>query len=304
MKQIRFLCLIMTLALLLSACGGAASNEAAPMDGADFAVKEDYGYAAEAPEYSLTTDSATGQTPLNTGRKLIKTVRLNAETEHYDELMTGLTDRIASLGGYVENRESRGQRSRYCSMTVRIPAEQLDGFVDFVSENANVTHSSETAEDITLQYVDTEAKIKALETEQTRLLELLENAQTLSEILEIEARLSDVTYELERYSSQKRSYDNLVDYATVHLSVSEVEVLTPTEEPTVWQRIANGFTASLDDVGTGFVDLFVWVTANSPRLAVWGAVIAGIVFIVRRAFRAKGRKKAAPADAPRDTSET
>ncbi len=303
MKRTRLFCLLLALMLTLSACGGSANTERAPMDGADFAVKEEYDAgSAEAPEYSLTTDSGTGQTPQSTGRKLIKTVRLNAETEHYDDLMTGLEDRIASLGGYVESRESRGQRSRYCSMTIRIPAQQLGGFVDYVSENANVTHSSETAEDITLQYVDTEAKIKALETEQARLLELLENAQNLTEILEIEARLSDVTYELERYSSQKRTYDNLVDYATVHLSVSEVEVLTPTEEPTVWQRIANGFTASLDDVGTGFVDLFVWITANSPRLVVWGAVIAGVVFLVRRGFASKRRKKAAPAETPRENA--
>ncbi|MBR2057778.1 MAG: DUF4349 domain-containing protein, partial [Fibrobacter sp.] len=53
---------------------------------------------------------------------------------------------------------------------------------------------------------DTEAKIAALELERSRLMELLATANNLSEILEIEARLSDVTYELERYESHKRGY--------------------------------------------------------------------------------------------------
>lgn len=304
MKRIRFLSLLLVLALVLSACGGSAANDAAPMEDGGYALEEDFQYVSseavsmEKSEASLTTSTAAGETGASVDRKLIKTLNLNAETEHFDDLMAGLDARITDLGGYVESRESQGQRRRSCSMTVRIPAARLGAFTDFVGENANVTYSSETTEDITLQYVDTETKITALETEQARLLELLEGAQNISEILEIEARLSEVTYELERYSSRKRTYDNLVDYATVHLNLQEVEVLTPVEEPTVWQRISGGFTDSLEDVGTGFVDLFVFLTANSPRLLVLGLVIAGITALVRKRLGFRKKKKAPLTEEP------
>lgn len=285
MKHTRFLPLLLAVVLvasLFTACGGSAPSENAAYD----MVQEGFSEAPAEKAESLTTSDSNLNSPAATGRKLIKTVHLDAETEHYDDLIPALESKIAALGGYIESRQSRGQRSRHCSMTVRIPAEHLDSFLTHVTENANVTSSSETTEDITLQYVDTEAKIAALETEQARLLELLANAQNLSEILEIEARLSDVTYELERYSSQMRSYDNLVSFSTVHLDIHEIQVLTPTEEPTIWQRISTGFGETLSDLSTLLTDLFVWVIVNSPYLLIFGV----IGFFVIRGLRKNRRR--------------
>ena len=196
----------------------------------------------------------------------------------------------------MESREtgSYTRDRRWSRMTVRIPAEQLAGFLAHVGENANVLSTSEQTQDVTLQYADTEAKITALKTEQTRLLELLAGANNLSEILEIEARLSDVTYELERFESQKRSYDNHIDYATVTLHIQEVQVLTPVEEPTVWKRISDGFREALDGVGIGLVYVFVFLTAGSPYLVLWGAVIWGIAILTRKLRRNRQKSKQSP----------
>jgi len=225
---------------------------------------------------------------------------MDAETENYDALITALEDKVTALGGYTETRRTGtyGRTRRWSNMTIRIPAQNLSAFVSHVGESANVLSTSETTEDVTLQYVDTEAKLTALETEQTRLLELLENAQNLGEILEIEARLSDVTYELERYASQKRSYDNQVSYATVHLTIEEVEILTPVEEPTVWSRISTGFMESLEGVGNGLVDIFVYLIAGSPYLVVTGAVAGAIIALATRQSRKKQKNKQS------DSSET
>ena len=291
------LCLMLTLGLL-SGCG----SDKAPMEMAPGAAADtDYGYSEKTESVSDSLTSGTSyELPSITDRKLVKTVYLSAETETFDVLMESLNQKISTLGGYVESRDLNTSRRQRCEMVIRIPAASLNGFVEHVNANANVTNSSESAKDVTLDYVDTEAKITALEVEQARLLELLASAESLDDILTIEARLSEVTYELERYSSQKRTYDNLVDYATVHLSVSEVEVLTPTEEPPVWQRITGGFTASVDEVATGLVDLFVWIIANSPHLVIWGGVISGVVVLVRRRGK-KHVKAAAPAQTPPET---
>jgi hypothetical protein len=221
LKMKRMLSILLVLSVMISiltGCGSGGSK--AEYDNYYAADMEMSG--AEAPKLeetgSLTSSSQLDST-VSADRKLIKTVYLTAETEHYDDLIAGINDTITALGGYVETREISGSRSRRCTMTIRVPAESLELFVSHVRENANVTSSSENAQDVTLEYVDTEAKITALETEQARLLELLASAQNLSEILEIEARLSDVTYELERYASRLRNLSNLVDYATVHLTV-------------------------------------------------------------------------------------
>ena len=221
---------------------------------------------------------------------------MDAETEHYDDLITAIEEKLTALGGYTENRQtgSYGKTRRWSEMTIRIPAGSLNGFVAHVTESANVLRTSEETVDVTLQYSDTEAKIAALEPARTRLMELLAQAGNLSEILEIEARLSDVTYELERYESRKRGFDNQITYATVHLRIEEVAVLTPMEEPTVWTRIRDGFMESLEGVGNGFVDLFIYLIAGSPYLVVFGAVLAFIILIARKQSRKAQKTKQSP----------
>ena len=297
MKQHRFLALFLCLCLLLTACGSSAPTEA----GDEFYRNEAQMDASpnEVPSKTpgaLSSDSALSVSPAQSDRKLIKTVSMDAETEHYDDLIAALQEKITALGGYTENRQtgSYGKTRRWSEMTIRIPAQNLDGFVAHVTENANVLSTSEETVDVTLQYSDTEAKIAALELERTRLMELLAQAGNLSEILEIEARLSDVTYELERYESRKRGYDNQITYATVHLRVEEVQTLTPMEEPSVWTRIRDGFTESLEGVSDGFVDLFVYLVAGSPYLVVFGAVLTLIILLARKQSRKAQEKKQSP----------
>ncbi len=301
MKRMRFFAAFLALCLLLTACGAEAPAEdngvAYRYDGVKGTVEMEM---SQVPGETTAAMDLTGNTtlsaPAQSDRKLIKTVSIDAETESYDELIPALDSKITALGGYVESRETGNysRSRRWSRMTVRIPAESLADFVAHVGENANVLSTSEQTQDVTLQYADTEAKITALKTEQTRLLELLAEANNLSEILEIEARLSDVTYELERYESQKRSYDNRIVYATVTVHIQEVQVLTPVEEPTVWTRIRDGFTESLEGVGDGIVDIFVYLIVGSPYIVVCGAVLALIIAVARKQSRKSQKGKQSP----------
>ena len=297
MKHTRILAIFLCFCLLMTACGASAPTEnGAAVDRYDSEMEwvESPGETIAANE--LTSDSVSLTASAQSDRKLIKTVTMEAETEAYDELIPALDTKITALGGYVEAREtgSYSRSRRWSRMTIRIPAESLADFVAHVGDSANVLSTSEQTQDVTLQYADTEAKITALKTEQTRLLELLAGANNLSEILEIEARLSDVTYELERYESQKRSFDNRIVYATVTLHIQEVQVLTPVEEPTVWTRISEGFMDSLEGVSDGLVDIFVYLIAGSPYIVVCGAVLALIIVIARKQSRKPQNKKQSP----------
>ena len=295
MKIRHFFAVFLCICLLLTACGAETPADKEAVHVVQYDRTES---PMEDASTELKTDSAAGLTaPAQSDRKLIRTVSMDAETENYDTLITALEEKLTALGGYTESRQTGtyGSTRRWSSMTIRIPADNLSAFVTHVSKNANVLSTSEETKDVTLQYVDTESKITALETEQARLLELLAGAQNLSEILEIEARLSDVTYELERYASQKRSYDNQITYATVRLTVEEVEVLTPVEEPSVFDRIRTGFTSSLHGVSDGLVNLFVLLIAGSPYLLVYGAVI-GVILAISSRIRKRKQKKAPPAD--------
>ena len=233
------------------------------------------------------------------GQKLIRRVNIDAETEDLEELLAELTAQIGALDGYIENQElyngstQASYRHRSANLTVRIPADKLDSFVQQVKGVSNVVSYNESQEDVTLTYVSTESRIKALETEQARLLELLAQAQNMSDLLEIEARLTDVRYELESVTSQLLVLANKVDYATVRLYISQVREYTEVEEQTVWQRIATGFKSNLKDMGEGLVDFFVWVVTYSPQLVLAAVLIVGGSALLRRvkAKKCNCRKK-------------
>lgn len=304
-KMTAFLVTLCMLAALLAGCGGASKSTqafdaatpaaAAPAEAANGAYYDME--SAKSEDGGLTGD--TDSTVLPEGRKWIITVNMSAETEDLDALMEALNGKISGLGGYVEDQDSyngsmySSRRYRSASLTVRIPAQRVDEFTEEMSGIANVVSTSLSREDITLSYVATESRVKALQTEEARLLELMEQAETMADLLEIESRLTDVRYELENRASQLRLYDNQVDYATIYLSIDEVQEYTPVEEPTVWERISGGFISSVKGVGNGLLDLLVWVLAKSPYLVILGGVTAGVVVLIRKRKTRRAAKKAA-----------
>ena len=144
-----------------------------------------------------------------------------------------------------------------------------------------VTSTREETENVTLQYVSTKSRVEALETEQKRLLELLEEAGSMEDLLTIESRLTDVRWELENYASQLRVLDNQVDYSTVYLNINEVDKPKAVTERTVWQKIGDGFSENAGDMWDGLVNAFIWMLTMIPYLIPL-ALIAGAVLLVLR----------------------
>lgn len=272
----------------------------------DSVYYEDYEWDGNSYEASATTSSkapAADSNQVTSGYKLIKNVSLSVETKEFDVLMPALEGRVRELGGYIENLETyNGSRyygdknKRYANMTVRIPQNKLDDFVGSVSDIGNVVRRSDSVNDVTMTYVDTESRRNALKTEYNRLLELMERAETLEEILTLEDRLTTLRYQLENLESQLRTMDNQVNYSTVRLNISEVQELTQIEdeeeeEPTVWARITEGFKDSLNDVKENFADFIVGFVTSVPHLLVWAIPLLIVVLVVVGLLRSRRKKK-------------
>ena len=300
----KYLSLLLSLALLaalLTGCGSAGKSAVSYDSGmVEYAVSDEAAVAPAEGAAMKNTAADTGSTQLPQNRKWIVTVNLTAETDDLDALRSALDEKIAALNGYVEDQSvyngsiyDSGRRYRSANLTVRIPADSIDAFLQDVGGLANIVRQNKSIEDVTLSYVATESRLKALETEEARLLELLSQAENMTDLLEIEARLSEVRSELENYASQKRLYDNQIDYATIYIAIEEVQEYTPTEEPSLWERIRDGFKDNLEGVGEGLLDVLVWFIVSIPTLVVLAVVVLILVLIVRRIRRRRKAKKAA-----------
>ncbi|MCI8693494.1 MAG: DUF4349 domain-containing protein [Lachnospiraceae bacterium] len=288
-------------AIVYTACG-AESTAAGSM------VKSEAGNAYDSENsfyydnYSEAEEAPIGNTAgmegseILDGRKLIETVNLEVETRQFEEMISLLETQIQSMNGYIERMDSYNGSSysdyrslRYANLTIRLPGRNLNGFLTAVSDAGNVVRSSKSVDDVTLSYVDMESRRNTLQKEQERLIAFLDRAETIEEIITIEERLSEVRYRLESMESQLRTIDNLVEYSTVYLKISEVETLTPVEEPSVGARISEGFMESLHSVGNGAMELGIWILIHIPYLIIWGVLIALVVLLCIRQRR-KRRK--------------
>ena len=284
---------------------GTSSNGGSYYDGATGGgvfTESTQDYYAKVEEPTVEAGKTSADVVDNTvfdERKLIKTVDMTVETKEYDMLLTELKNQVSKLGGYIEHMDTYNgssysyyRSSRSANMTIRIPNDKLNEFVETVSGISNVVRRSDNVEDVTLSYVDMESRRNTLKTEQERLLALLAKAESIEDIITIEDRLSTVRYQLESMESQLRTIDNQVDYSTVYLNIDEVQELTPVEVQTPVERIGEGFADSLHDIGDGAVEFAVWFVVNIPYFVVWAVIITAIVVIIRVCRKKSKEKKA------------
>lgn len=287
----------------------------APMaSGSYYAEKESmYDYSKGYDEgydggYNSTSSAVTDSTVIEANeaaskRKVIKTANLQVETLEFDDFVAKLDANINSFGGYIESSYVSGNNiyqtsSRYASYTIRVPEDKITGFIDQVGTLGNVTNKQYGEQDITLTYVDVESRIKTLQTEQETLLGLLEKAEYLTDIIELERRLSEVNYDIESYTSRLRSYDSQITYSTVSLSVTEVERITPVvKEPvvekTLGEKIAISFKENLNDIWDGIQRFIIWFITHIIGICIWAVIIVAVVLFIKRGAKKKKEKQIA-----------
>ncbi|MGD9559526.1 MAG: DUF4349 domain-containing protein [Oscillospiraceae bacterium] len=280
------------LALLLTACGsGASTGEAtsaiagAPTDG----YTGDAEYEAAAPPDSWSTAGALSLP--QDDRKVVLTTELRLETLAYDDTCRQLQQAVADVGGFVQSSSvsgNTGQTTRGANFTMRVPVERYNDFMQLAGEAGNVLSREESLEEVTSQYTDIEARLKSLRTKEQRLLEMMETTGTLADLLLLEDELSDVQYEIERYTTDQRRLDDLITYSTVHIYVTEVAQITEPVEDSYWALIGATFRDAWRAAGE-MVQFFglalAWLLPRLVIIAIIPAIALLVVFLVRRRRR-------------------
>jgi hypothetical protein len=262
--------------------------------------------AAPAPGgVSVAADGAPSLLPPGSlTDKIIYFAAANVETVAFDDAVAAAADMILRHGAFIESSHigGRGYEAYYygyntyrtAQYTIRVPRERFEEMTSSLSALGSVTYLSSNAQNVTAQYTDTESRLKTYRVEESRLLAMLEKADTVTDMIAIESRLSDVRYNVETLESSLRNLQNQVDYSTVQLTLNEVEKITPREETrrTYWQQLGDGLKGTLAGVGDFFKELFKGVVVNSPVLLILAAVAAAAVVLIKKKVRAA--KKSVP----------
>ena len=284
----------LTLIISLASCSAAES-----MDKEVYYEEGTNGYAGDS---KLDIDLENGQNNADGEyeRKIIKTANISTETKSFDEALTLVEQLCENTGGYIESSTVRGvslnhgSGYRYASYTIRIPAENFDGFTEGIGGILNVVSSSSNADEVTATYYDIKSRIEVLQMQKSSLQELYQKYTDYGDIgylIEIQDKLYDVIAEIEAYETQIRLYDDRVSYSTVHLSVSEVVTYTENQnEKTFGDKIADAFSGGWKVFVSICQGIAIAFVAAFPTLAALAIIACAIVFICL-AIRKRNTKK-------------
>lgn len=277
--------LALMLLLTLTACGsgkgGESASTSAAMDMAEpMEPAAEMGYGGD---YNSAGDLA--QSDAVRVEKMIHTASLELETTAFDDAVTGLSKLTEGLGGYYEYSSiwSGGNGYRWADYTVRVPVEHYTGFLNQAGELCHEISRDSRQDNVSTAYYDTEGRLKTQQIKLERLQTLLAKAEKMEDIITIESAISETEQQIDDLSGTLRHYDDLVDYATVTISLREVYKLSSVEEApdSFGSRIGSAFTSGWANFTDGLENLVVALAYGW----MWVLLLAAAAVVVIRVLR-------------------
>lgn len=153
-------------------------------------------------------------------RKLIISVDLSVNSKDIEKSYKLIEDKVKEYKGYFENIDS--YKYRYF-IALRIPKDNLYNFLEFIENNQNVQNKNINTEDITKNYYDIENRIKNREALLDKFRNYLKEAKNIEEILSVEDRINNLTYEIERMKGNFENLTSLIEYSKVNITIKNPE---------------------------------------------------------------------------------
>ncbi len=254
--------------LLLLGCQAKQNNESATDATKQSAVAPE----AKAPADQDDTEDAPA--PLLADRKIVRNATLRFRVEKLTDSEARIVKMATQFGGMIANSEENRTGSLLeVSMTVRVPAARLDLFLGTLLKESIYTDTKTiTAEDVTRQYADTDARLRAKKATETRYLQLLQKARNVQEVMAVEAQLGQMREDIESQEAVLRTLKNDVALSTVTLTMYERSEIATEPNAPFYVRAAQNFRDGFAFLGDFIVGAFYFVPLLLIIAAVWWGV--------------------------------
>jgi hypothetical protein len=214
-------------------------------------------------------------------QKIIKNGNLKFETSNLETTYEQIKTAVKKGGAIIQNdSEGKDYGTIYRRITVRIPSENFDAFIKEISTGVDYFDNKEiSAQDVTEEYIDIDARLKAKKKLENRYLELLSKATKMSEMLAIEAQLSAIREEVEAKEGQLRYLQSQVSLSTITIefykTVAEESGVTISYGAKIWNAFKSGFYG----ISSFFLTL----------LEIWPFIIiaTALFYFIRKRFKKK-----------------
>ncbi|WP_405179730.1 DUF4349 domain-containing protein [Nocardia sp. NBC_01377] len=286
MRKLAVLCIGLLGSVLLVACGSDDMSSSSPSP----TVGKSMPAPAISPpglrEQAGESADSRGQAADTVARKEVVTGRVDLTADDPIAAAATVADQVRAAGGRIDNRtEAPGTEDGdpSASLTVRVPADKTDAFIDGLGGLGKVTRVSTNREDVTMQWEDLDAKIKALQSSVDRLRVLMAGATNTADLLAAESALSSRQGELDSLTAQKKLLDDQVSLSSLTIAITATEKKSETDDGP--GNFSDGIVSGWNSLVDWLQDAVVFVGKAIPWagfLLVVGAVVWGIARVVRR----------------------
>ncbi|MGE0090919.1 MAG: DUF4349 domain-containing protein [Bacteroidales bacterium] len=248
-------------------------------------IQEDFNLAFESESMPITRQQnyAPGEpTPPSAGsfqepntikKKIIRDADVGVEVDNYKLFRVKIDSVIRTLNGYISNDNLyNNDQSINCNIHIRIPEQNFDKFLTYLDNgDAKILYKNISSLDVTEEFIDIEARLKNKRSIEKRYSQLLTQAKTISDILEIEEKLRVIREEIESTEGRLNYLTSQVSYSTIHLMITQK--LDYKYEPSKGKNFFQLLIKSLDRGWGVFLQFLLFV------FKLWPFIILIIVLI-------------------------
>lgn len=200
-------------------------------------------------------------------QKIIKNATLRFETQDLEKTRLQVLTAIKKADGYVQNDNSgKDYNQLYQQLTVRIPSKNFQQTIDDIAQGvAYFDERTISQRDVTEEFIDLNARLKAKRALENRYLDLLNKAVNVKEMLEIERELSQIREEIEAKEGRLNYLNNQVSSSTLYIHFYKV-----TSDQGITQSFGSKITNALKSGWNGISVFFLGLLHIWPFLILLG----------------------------------
>lgn len=254
----------------------APADTSAPVDQLTFRAQGLGGPAGLAYSKGAVQPQASAGVELAPASKIIRTANLTIVANDFEAIRPAIDRILGEVGGFIgEIQVSDAGGTRSLRAMLRVPAPRLDDARRSLAALGRVTDERQSADDVTEQVQDLEARLANARTTEERLREVLKNRTgRVADILEVERELARVREDIERLDTQRLNLERRVTYATINLQISERRQATLDIGPLpVGTRLRNALVDGLRQAYESVVGAMLVALEVAPVLLLWAAVL-------------------------------
>ena len=162
-------------------------------------------------------------------RMIIRSGTMSLEVDKYDETETKILDIAKKFNGFITNTSTtlNPGGKKQGTITIRVAAERFDAMLIELRQAGKEMNENITGNDVTEEYIDAEARVKTQRQLEERLLKLLdEKTAKLTDIVDVEQKLSSVRENIEKTEGRLKFLRDQAAFSTLAVSVYEPSLLS------------------------------------------------------------------------------